>query len=77
MKMRCWRCKNLNYDYFDRKYETPADGHFFCGLHGRAQVDPDGEQVNLDRRGGCGYYPKEKAPVQLTFDFRTPPHESL
>lgn len=30
MKMRCWRCKNLNYDYFDMKYETSADGHFFC-----------------------------------------------
>jgi len=58
----------MDYDVFSRTYEHHPSGHF-CGLHGRAQVNPDGEQANLDARGGCGFSPKEKAPVQLTFEF--------
>ena len=41
-KARCRRCMNLNYDFFTRTYEDTYD--YFCGLHGRAPVDPDGEQ---------------------------------
>lgn len=67
-KMRCWRCEWMDYDVFSRKYEKHPDGHF-CGLHGRAQIDPDGKQVNLDHRGGCGFRSKQKDPVQLTFNF--------
>ena len=68
-KMRCWRCTWMDYDVFSRKYEKHPNGWHYCGLHGRAQVDPDGLQVNLDRRGGCGFHSKEKAPIQLTFNF--------
>ena len=68
--MRCRKCTWMDYDVFSRAYETHPDGHF-CGLHGRAQVDPDGKQANLDSRGSCGFHPKERTPMitQLTFDF--------
>lgn len=57
-KARCRNCMWLNYDFFDKKYER--DGEPFCGLHGRASVDPDGWQQNLDRRGGCGFHDKHQ-----------------
>ena len=61
-KMRCRYCVNYCYDHLGRKYETDCEP--FCGLHGRARVDPDGRQQNLDRRGGCGYSPRQKV-IQL------------
>ena len=61
-KMRCRYCANYCYDYLDGRYES--DSEPFCGLHGRARVDPDGKQQNLDSRGGCGYIARQK-PVQL------------
>lgn len=65
-KMQCRRYKNLNYDHFTRQYEN--DEAPICGLHGRARVDPDGPQQNLDGRGGCGFIKKNR-PVELTFAF--------
>ena len=57
-KMRCLQCMWFNYDFFERKYE---DGKSFCGLHGRAHVNPNGDQVNLlgSDRFGCGFEPIE------------------
>lgn len=68
--MRCWNCIWLDYDIFSRSYETHSFGHF-CGLHGRAQVDPDSKQANLDGHGNCGFHSKVKItmPTQLSFDF--------
>lgn len=57
-KMRCRRCRNLNFDFLSGKYEPELPP--FCGLHGRTEVDPDGEQQNLDHRGGCGFSDKNK-----------------
>lgn len=70
-KIKCRLCVNLDYNAFFRRYENRSDGEHFCGCHGMAQVDPDGEQLNLDHRGGCGFFPKHREPsvVQLTFDF--------
>jgi hypothetical protein len=54
--MRCKECWCLNYDFFEhRNIDT---GRPRCGLHGGATVNPDGPQVNLDNRGGCGFIPK-------------------
>lgn len=61
-KMRCRRCQNLNYNFLTDRYENGEP--FFCGLHGCARVDPDGEQQNLDHRGGCGFIPTSR-PLQL------------
>ena len=61
-KMRCRKCANLDYDYINGRHETRREGGHFCGLHGRAHVDPDSNQVNLDRRGGCGFIQKEPSP---------------
>ena len=63
-KMRCWHCEYLDNDLLSGCHESVADGCHFCGLHGRAQVDPDGPQQNLDHKGGCGYV-QRKHPVQL------------
>ena len=63
-RMRCWRCEHLDYDHISDTQETAADGEHFCGLHGRARVDPDGPQQNLNRKGGCGFTPR-KQTVQL------------
>lgn len=52
MKARCRQCEYLNQDWLTREYET---GEWFCGLHGRAHVDPDGEQPDLNHHGGCGF----------------------
>ncbi|MBR1464303.1 MAG: hypothetical protein IJ604_13145 [Prevotella sp.] len=68
-KIKCRLCTYLDYDFFERRFENRTEGNHYCGLHGRAQVDPDGEQVNLDHRGGCGFCSKQKDPVQLTFNF--------
>lgn len=68
-KIRCRKCSWLNYNFFSKNYEPYKDG-YFCGLHGRETIDPDGEQKNLDRRGGCGFSPKIKPPKQLSlFEF--------
>lgn len=68
-KIKCRTCYNLNYDYFSSRYEPYEEiKYWFCGLHGRAHVDPDGMQVDLNKRGGCGYFPKvkKKEPKQLS-----------
>ncbi|MBQ1611159.1 MAG: hypothetical protein II087_04600 [Muribaculaceae bacterium] len=49
------------------RYEYDGKSHF-CGLHGGEIVDPNGEQPDLDRKGGCGYIPKEE-PQQLELIF--------
>lgn len=69
-KMRCNRCEYLNYDFICHCYEP--DDPPFCGLHGRERVDPDGEQADLNHRGGCGYHAKGQTAVQLDlFDIVT------
>lgn len=67
-KIKCRFCKNLDYNQIAHRYEPRSEGEHFCGTHGSAPVNPDGVQVNLDRRGGCGFAPKSR-PKQLTFDF--------
>lgn len=68
MKMRCWSCEYLDYDIIDCQLERCSPGKHFCGLHGRARVDPDGNQVNLNNRGSCGYFPRKKSLQLLLFD---------
>lgn len=41
-------------------------GDYFCGLHGSASVDPDGEQIDFDHHGGCGFV-KIEGSRQLVF----------
>ena len=65
-KMKCRRCKYLNFDFLEDKYEPESPP--FCGLHGRTEVDPDGEQQNLDHRGGCGFSDKNKT-IELIIMF--------
>ena len=68
MKARCRRCFCLNFNFIRSEYEW--DAPFFCGQHGCARVDPDGEQRNLDNRGSCGFWPKvDEQPRQLEFKF--------
>lgn len=69
MKARCRNCNYLNYDFFSDSYERVEPGEDFCGLHGRAKVNPDGEQQNLNSRGSCGYSRKAR-PVQLELTFK-------
>lgn len=64
-RMRCWRCAYLDYDCISDCQEQPQPGEHFCGLHGRTRVDPDGEQMDLDHHGGCGFSPRKQA-VQLS-----------
>ena len=56
--MRCLTCAWYKYDFFGRRYDDTREP--FCGLHGGARVNPSrgAKQMNLDNRGGCGYYPK-------------------
>lgn len=61
MKARCRSCYWLNWDFISGEY---VSGQWFCGLHGCTRVDPDGEQLDLDHRGGCGYM-KATEPRQL------------
>lgn len=65
-KMKYRRCRYLNYDFLDEKYEPELPP--FCGLHGRTKVDPDGEQQDLNHRGGCGFSDKNK-PIELKIMF--------
>lgn len=58
MKARCRQCEYLNFDFIFNVYES---GDWFCGLHGRALVDPDGEQPDLDHKGGCGFNKAEES----------------
>jgi hypothetical protein len=61
-KARCRTC-----EYFEWYFITGEKDHDFmksrCGLHGGAVVDPDGEQPNMDHRGGCGYNPEHRVNV--------------
>ena len=64
MKARCRRCEALDYDYIEDRPEPRPEGQHVCGLHGCAPVDPDGEQPNFIRGGGCGFIAKAQ-PIQL------------
>lgn len=65
MKARCNKCHYLDYDVFTDSYHFGVwDNRHRCGLHGCAEVDPEGEQPNLDRHGSCGFMPIYK-PRQL------------
>ena len=65
MKARCNRCTWMDYDVFSKTYEQHPDGHHFCGWHGRAEVDPDGEQPRLSHDDKmCAYSPRQRV-VQL------------
>lgn len=66
MKAKCSQCRYLNYNFFDGTYENKVPP--FCGLHGRARVDPDGEQRNLNHEGGCGFSRKMKS-IQTALNF--------
>jgi hypothetical protein len=72
MKTRMARCRGcfcLNYNFIRGEYEM--DAPYFCGQHGCARVDPDGEQRNLDNRGSCGFWPKvDEQPRQLEFKYK-------
>ena len=57
MKAMCRQCEYLNWDWLTHEYES---GPYFCGLHGRASVDPDGEQPDLNHKGGCGFSPSSE-----------------
>ena len=67
-QMRCFWCEHLDYDHINRRQEQPPPGEHFCGLHGRARVNPEGPQQNLDHKGGCGFS-ERKHPVQLKLPF--------
>ena len=58
MKVKCKTCAWLNYSFIFDRYQQRKKGDNICGLHGGASVDIDGEQPNLDNRGGCGYHKK-------------------
>lgn len=68
MKARCRKCNYLDFDLLHDQVEIVDSNQHFCGLHGRAIVNPDGEQPNLNNHGSCGFSPRIKA-VQLTLDF--------
>ena len=55
-RMRCRKCKYLNWDFITDQKERTDDN--FCGLHGRAKVNVDGYQVDLDHKGSCGFAPQ-------------------
>ncbi len=63
--MRCLTCAWYCYDFFEQRKDDACGS--FCGLHGGVTVDPSprAKQMNLDNRGGCGYYP-ERVCEQLT-----------
>lgn len=66
-RTKCNFCAYLNYDFINDRYDDRQD--FVCGLHGSAQVNPNGPQMDLDHKGGCGFSPKYKGE-QLTLDFK-------
>lgn len=55
-RAKCRECRWLNWDFVTDGYERGSEP--FCGLHGRARVDPSGKQPNLDHMGGCGFVTK-------------------
>lgn len=70
-KIKCRRCRWLDWSLeLDRQDPRPKGEHV-CGLHGCCPVDPDGEQRDFLSRGGCGYIPLMgvEEDRQLTFDF--------
>ena len=57
---------NLNWDFITGEI-IPEEEHY-CGLHGCARVDPEGEQQDLDHQGSCGFLPiKEPRQTRLAF----------
>lgn len=67
-KAKCRQCLHLDYDHLSDTIEPCKDGEHFCGLHGRARIDPDGIQQDLNHQGGCGFIQRNK-PVQLELSF--------
>lgn len=65
MKARCHECFYLNWYYLTGEYWA---GDWFCGLHGSATVNPDGNQPDFDHKGGCGFH-----PIQGTRQMTIPP----
>lgn len=59
------RCMWFKFDFFDNAYDYNHAG--FCGLHGRHKVE-EGELINLDMRGGCGYFAKHRNIQTSIFD---------
>ena len=57
---------NLNYCHLTGRYEPELPP--FCGVHGRIRDDTDGQQQDLDHRGGCDFIEKNE-PVQLSLTF--------
>ena len=57
---------NLNYCHLTGRYEPDLPP--FCGLHGRVRVDHNGQQQDLNHRGGCDFIEKNE-PVQLSLTF--------
>lgn len=67
-RARCGDCRRLNRDLLaDEAEPFERLGYWFCGVHGRAHIDPDGRQPNLNRRGGCDYSTKNRQ--MSLFDF--------
>lgn len=67
-KMRCRKCNWLNWDFITQTQENTTE--YYCGLHGCARVDPDGEQANLDTHGSCGFSAiRKESAKQLELKF--------
>ena len=64
--MKCLSCEWYCYNFLDGKYEYSYGPR--CGLHGGATVDPSprARQMDLNRRGGCGYLRKKERIIQLS-----------
>lgn len=62
-RMRCKQCIWLDFNCLENRYQKRP--YHVCGLHGMCTVDIEGEQVDLDSRGGCGYV-KKNEPRQLS-----------
>ena len=58
----------MDWDFITDEIRPQCDNDHFCGLHGRAPVDPDGPQVDLNHRGGCGYCRVSDDGEQLSFN---------
>lgn len=74
MKARCRKCYYFDFSPFMAQFgetcqmqreKANRTGEHFCGQHGGAEIDPDGEQRSLDRKGSCNFVP-EKTTRQLT-----------
>lgn len=64
-RARCRECEYLNQNNINLEYES---GDWFCGLHGRAAVDPDGDQPDLNHHGGCGFHKAATPRQYMLFD---------